>query len=162
MILVNEVADTKRKRFVASGVQTTDVLRRLADVMGVDSDHEMARTLGTARTTVTGWRGRGVIPYAVCVDIAQKHDVSLDWLVLGKRTTDHEKDQQACDVSVLARAIAASRPSLRTGNGLTNCQQEADLLVAVYELLLHDADDGKVQRLVAASRKGRLIPTPPK
>lgn len=138
----------KRKRFTAVGIDAVSVIQRLAQVMTVKSDEEMARELGTSRTTISSWRGRGVVPYAVCADVAQKWGVSLDWLVLGKSESAQVNPSQACDVLLLARALAAIRPKAPASIPTLGCEQEAELLMAVYDLLLHDADDTMVRKLV--------------
>ena len=63
---------------------TEEVLERLKLQLDVDSDRELAKALGVAASTLSSWRQREVVPYAICVDVALERGVNLDWLVLGR------------------------------------------------------------------------------
>lgn len=59
------------------------VISRLKAIHDVDSDSALAKALSTNAQTVSSWKSRNSIPYALCVNVARKHDVSLDWLISG-------------------------------------------------------------------------------
>jgi Bacteriophage CI repressor helix-turn-helix domain. len=59
------------------------VLARLASVLGAKNDSELCRMLGVNRQTLSSWRGRGSVPYALCIKLAEEHGWSLDWLLTG-------------------------------------------------------------------------------
>lgn len=60
------------------------VLDRIQQALGLKSDGEVSRALGIGRSTVGGWRAQDRRPYELCVDLAMKHGLSLDWLLLGR------------------------------------------------------------------------------
>jgi len=60
-----------------------EVLGRLAQILEVKNDTELAEALSVARTTLSSWRARDSIPYAECVDVALRNDTSLDYVLLG-------------------------------------------------------------------------------
>lgn len=59
------------------------VLDRLKDVFRVSTDSELARALNSSAQTVSSWRARNSVPYAICVQIANDRGLSLDWLIRG-------------------------------------------------------------------------------
>lgn len=59
------------------------VIARLKSIHNVESDSALAKALFTNAQTVSSWKSRNSIPYALCVNVARKHDVSLDWLISG-------------------------------------------------------------------------------
>jgi hypothetical protein len=60
------------------------IVDRMKEVVGVTKDVELAESLGASRSTTAVWKIRDRIPFAECMTIAEKHGVSLDWLVLGR------------------------------------------------------------------------------
>ncbi|MGZ8945662.1 MAG: helix-turn-helix domain-containing protein [Methylococcaceae bacterium] len=60
------------------------VLDRLQKAMSVNSDSALAKALGVNRATLGNWRARNSVPYSICVDIAVKKHISLDWLLIGQ------------------------------------------------------------------------------
>jgi len=64
--------------------KTIEVLERLSQVLGVDSDSSLSKELGVPRTTLSSWKNRDSVPYEQCIDIAKKCGVSLDWLLTGE------------------------------------------------------------------------------
>lgn len=66
-----------------SSIGTLAVLARLKSVLDVSSDAELAAVLQTSPQTVSSWKRRDSIPYALCVEISISHHVSLDWLLKG-------------------------------------------------------------------------------
>lgn len=62
------------------------IVDRMKEVVGVSKDVELADALGASRSTPAVWKTRDRIPFAECLLIAEKHGVSLDWLVFGRDT----------------------------------------------------------------------------
>ena len=60
------------------------VLARMKLVTQSTTDSGLASALGVSPQTVSSWKGRDSIPYAICVDLAEKHGISLDWLLVGE------------------------------------------------------------------------------
>jgi Bacteriophage CI repressor helix-turn-helix domain len=59
------------------------VVDRLRQVFDVKTDVALAEKLHLGNTAPSNWRQRNAPPYAVCVQVAGSHGVSLDWLVFG-------------------------------------------------------------------------------
>jgi len=73
-----------------------EIVDRMKSVVGVTKDVELADALGASRSTPGVWRIRDRIPFAECMQIAEKHGVSLDWLVMGRHVPRQEVlDQHA-------------------------------------------------------------------
>ncbi|MBF8781326.1 helix-turn-helix domain-containing protein [Pseudomonas fulva] len=60
------------------------VLARLKQVTASDTDAALSRALGISPQTLSSWKVRNSIPYSLCVDLAERSGISLDWLLLGK------------------------------------------------------------------------------
>ncbi|MGE8465359.1 Bacteriophage CI repressor helix-turn-helix domain protein [compost metagenome] len=62
------------------------VLARLKLLTGCDTDAELSRALSISPQTLSSWKVRDSIPYAICVESAKHYACSLDWLLLGEAT----------------------------------------------------------------------------
>jgi hypothetical protein len=60
------------------------IIDRMKTVLGVLRDREVAEHFEGSRSTLSAWKSRGTIPFAECLAIAEKYNVSLDWLILGR------------------------------------------------------------------------------
>lgn len=60
------------------------VLARMKLVTQSTTDSGLSSALGVSPQTVSSWKGRDSIPYAICVELAEKHGVCLDWLLVGE------------------------------------------------------------------------------
>ncbi|MBD3657102.1 helix-turn-helix domain-containing protein [Marinobacter sp.] len=65
-----------------SGVKA--VLSRMKKLFSVEKDAELARALGISPQTLSSWRQRSAVPYALCVEYAKSQGASLDWLLYGE------------------------------------------------------------------------------
>lgn len=66
-----------------SNKKSIEVLLRLKQVFGVKTDVDLSGAMGVSPQTLSSWKGRSKIPYAHCIELAEKHDISLDWLFSG-------------------------------------------------------------------------------
>lgn len=57
---------------------------RALSATGSKSDSELARFLGLAQSSVSGFRKRGWLPLEQYIKVAEQTDTPLDWLILGK------------------------------------------------------------------------------
>ena len=71
------------------------IVDRMKEVVGVSKDVELADAIGASRSTPGVWKIRDRIPFAECMEIAEKHGVSLDWLVLGRMPGGEEPGADA-------------------------------------------------------------------
>ena len=69
---------------VQSAKSAADILDRIQKALVLTSDGEISRVLGIARSTVGAWRSNDRRPYALCVDLHERHGLSLDWLLTGE------------------------------------------------------------------------------
>lgn len=60
------------------------VLARLKIVTKAATDTALAKALGISPQTLSSWKIRDSIPYALCVSLARERGVSLDWLLTGE------------------------------------------------------------------------------
>lgn len=61
-----------------------DILNRISIATGLNKDSELARELRTSNSTISSWKARNSVPFTKCEEIAQKHNLSLDWLMWGQ------------------------------------------------------------------------------
>lgn len=77
------------------------VLARMKLVTQSATDSGLSSALGVSPQTVSSWKGRDSIPYAICVELADKHGISLDWLLVGEgprfRAHTHQAMYPAAD-----------------------------------------------------------------
>lgn len=60
------------------------VLIRMKQVTASSTDSALSNALGVSPQTLSSWKMRDSVPYSICVDLAAKHGLSLDWLLLGE------------------------------------------------------------------------------
>lgn len=63
-----------------------EFLERFKEIHGVSTDAQLAKALGKSPSSIHNWRKRGNIPIDECLEVAKLKGVSLDWLILGKRS----------------------------------------------------------------------------
>lgn len=76
-------------------INSDDILSRMRDALGVETDTQLATALDLPRATVSNWRYRNSIPFEACVSLAQSRGISLNWLLLGegeRRITTSQHD----------------------------------------------------------------------
>ncbi|MFV3382682.1 MULTISPECIES: helix-turn-helix domain-containing protein [Pseudomonas] len=96
------------------------ILHRMKSLTGATTDAELSKALGISPQTLSSWKIRESIPYALCMEFAQEHGLSLDWLLLGdgqqNRTSSaplsHEH-QQAWEADLLEQLRALSALDLQ-------------------------------------------------
>jgi hypothetical protein len=64
-------------------IDLDELIQRMRLVHGSKNDTELTAALGISRSATSNWRNRNSPPYEICVDIARKKGVSLDWLIFG-------------------------------------------------------------------------------
>lgn len=104
-----------------TGVKT--VLSRMKEVYGVERDAELARALDISPQTLSSWRQRSAIPYALCVECAKSRGASLDWLLYGEgrmmRDTGYEIAPTEGDNGTSSQVGDVKAEILRALEGLT-------------------------------------------
>jgi hypothetical protein len=69
-----------------STLEVDEILERIGEVINADKRAEIARALGKGSQTFNSWRYRNTIPWPEIIEFAYQYDVSLDWLILGRKT----------------------------------------------------------------------------
>ncbi|ECD3767993.1 bacteriophage CI repressor [Salmonella enterica] len=60
------------------------VINRLKQIFSVTSDSALCSKLDVSPQTLSSWKARNKIPYANCVEVSGRTDISLDWLLTGR------------------------------------------------------------------------------
>lgn len=66
-----------------SNKKSIEILARLKQVVRVKSDAGLSEALGVSPQTLSSWKVRSTIPYAICIETAVHYGISLDWLFNG-------------------------------------------------------------------------------
>ena len=80
------------------------VIARLKEFFSEDTDTGLSRALGVSPQTLSSWKSRGVMSYSFCIFLAEKYEMSLDWLLLGR---DTEVKAPTATPSLLQRKLQA-------------------------------------------------------
>lgn len=64
-------------------MDTDDIIQRMRQAYAVKRDTELALALGLSKAAPSNWRQRNSPPFDLCVEIASKKGISLDWLIFG-------------------------------------------------------------------------------
>lgn len=67
---------------------TREIIDRCKYAVGVRLDSEMAEHFNTPERNIGTWIHRNTVPLNVLVDFSTAHDISLDWLLLGKKAAE--------------------------------------------------------------------------
>lgn len=126
------------------------VIARLKELLQVESDSALCEVINVSPQTLSSWKTRDKVPYAICVDYSQIADASLDWLLTGEGPM--KKD--------------FSRPFMESITNQERCWIELfrDLPEETQKNILRDAE--KEKRLLELEREVQLLkeasPAPPK
>lgn len=110
------------------------VLARLKIVTNAATDTALAKALGISPQTLSSWKIRDSIPYALCVSLARERGISLDWLLTGEGS--------------MLRGVSAPVAEM----AVSNPQEEA-----ILELFRSLGEAGKREIQSAAEEKKRLM-----
>lgn len=67
-----------------------EILERLYKSLNIKNDADFCRKYGIKKNTLSTWKARNKIPYELIDDIAEKENLSLDWLLHGKNNSQNE------------------------------------------------------------------------
>ncbi|GAA4650806.1 hypothetical protein GCM10023116_30890 [Kistimonas scapharcae] len=75
-----------------------EIIERMRQACGVNSDVELAKYLGLSRSNaISSWKTRGSKPYAYCEIVSEQEGVTMDWLLTGKEPKHRGKMTTALD-----------------------------------------------------------------
>ncbi|MDD1012134.1 helix-turn-helix domain-containing protein [Pseudomonas rubra] len=93
------------------------VLSRLKLITAASTDSGLSHALGVSPQTLSSWKGRNSIPYAICIDIAARSGICLDWLLLGegpqRRPPATDQPSQDLETQLLAQLRSLSAADLQ-------------------------------------------------
>lgn len=95
--------DTDNSRFE---IEIHAVLGRVAKLTRVNTDAALAEALGTSRQVLSGWKKRGTIPFDRLCELAIERDLSLDYILIGKK---HEVVSQGIKKGIFNEVWSALR-----------------------------------------------------
>src|SRR3979490_2060395 len=84
--------------------RSSDVLARLKLITATGTDAHLSEVLGVSPQTLSSWKGRESIPYAICIDLAEERGISLDWLLMG------QGPMLRCDIRATSAQMLAASP----------------------------------------------------
>ncbi|MGJ8518168.1 HTH-type transcriptional regulator PrtR [Carnimonas sp. LMG 33810] len=62
---------------------SANIIERMKQAVGAATVKALADELGISSSSIGNWKSRGSIPITECMQIAETHNVSLDWLLRG-------------------------------------------------------------------------------
>jgi hypothetical protein len=93
--------------------KSTDIIARLKKITATSTDSGLSEQLGVSPQTLSSWKGRERMPYSVCIDLAERHGISLDWLLTGvgamQRTGEYDASPSPLEGGPEARMLAVFR-----------------------------------------------------
>jgi len=69
-----------------------DILNRLYEELGIKKDNEFCKQYDIKASTLSSWKKRDSIPYEIIEEISQNENLSLDYILLGRRTSQNENN----------------------------------------------------------------------
>lgn len=117
------------------------VLSRLKHITASDTDAALSKALGVSPQTLSSWKVRNSIPYSICVEMAARLGISLDWLLMGEgpqlRLLGDSTQEQAWESQLLGQ-LRSLKPADRQAV-LINIQDKLriDQLERQVEALTH-------------------------
>ena len=70
------------------------ILARIAEIIGAKDDSDIMKWFGTtSRSSVANWRGGTTIPIEGIIRLAEKFDLTLDYIILGKEMDQFTMDK---------------------------------------------------------------------
>ena len=63
---------------------TDEIFKRLRKLESVETNKELASRLEINEKTLSSWKTKNTIPLESLLSIANKYDISLDWLITGE------------------------------------------------------------------------------
>lgn len=117
------------------------VLSRMKEIYGVEKDAELSRALDISPQTLSSWRQRSAVPYALCVECAKSRGASLDWLLYGegRKMRENSDNHDIGDVD----------------SGFQSGSQE-DIRTEIFEALQNLSEDDLKDILNEAAHRRRL------
>lgn len=86
--------------------KSAEIISRLKQITTTSTDSGLSERIGVSPQTLSSWKGRERMPYSVCIDLAEQHGISLDWLLTGvgpmKRTAELEASSSEPEQRMLA------------------------------------------------------------
>jgi hypothetical protein len=86
--------------------KSSEIIVRLKQITATSTDSGLSERLGVSPQTLSSWKGRKRMPYSICIELAEQHGISLDWLLTGvgpmQRTPEFEGSSSEREQRMLA------------------------------------------------------------
>lgn len=91
-------------------IDAKNVLQRLAINLNVSSDTDLAKALGVAKQTIATWRKRKKVPLDHIVEVAVKHNLSVDAILFNEdNALDLSSEQKLANLVSVYQKNSADR-----------------------------------------------------
>jgi len=159
------------------GCATTfdEILGRMKLAVGVKSDTAFAKAMGFSQSSISGAKERQSIPPAWAIQLAERFDISVDWIWFGKGRmkadggamfrpaklpSTHMMEHQGggrdvtpqksvnIDRDRIAMAIQAVEEGLKITNRELAPDKKASLILAAYDLIEESGNAAKIVELI--------------
>jgi len=77
-----------------SQIDVKKILSRIGEVVGSKKHEEISRALGVKPQTAANWKTRNAIPWIELYQFALNKDVSIDWILTGRKFGEEHKDTE--------------------------------------------------------------------
>lgn len=88
-----------------TGSSAVDVIERLKLLTGAKTDAALARLFNLSAPAIIRWRNEGSVPFRYCVETAEKHGASLDYVYRGVETSNVTSEDQDINEPLLEAVI---------------------------------------------------------
>lgn len=115
------------------------IFLRLCEYYQVDTNKELCKKVDWNYSTFSNWLSRDSIPYKALDDISQNENLSMDWILYGK------KSAQSVDLNTLQAAIEAVEAGLNETDRVMRIEKKAELISTVYKLFINNTNVKQAQ-----------------
>jgi len=81
--------------------QFEEIFTRLYDKIGISKDSEFCKKYKIASSTLSSWRNRDSIPFEKILEITQNEELSLDYILNGKKEISTNIDYKSEIINTL-------------------------------------------------------------
>ena len=120
------------------------ILTRLYKALGITKDIEFAKKINVKQSTISAWKNRGTIPCEILIDVAQKNNISLDWLFTGEGSMYKDKNEKQLILGNNNIQINGSVTHLNTTSPINSLPYD---VITVVEFIM-DIDKTKRKEII--------------
>lgn len=80
-------------------LDVVNIVDRMKLALDLKSSKELAKYLGVSDSSISNWIRRNTVPYAECVQITKRNNISMDWLLFGIGDSSSSKVENTPNVN---------------------------------------------------------------